>query len=342
MDYVIRRIYPFDQPEQEKLHRLLDREGISADRNLEYTVGLYDQGGRLAATGSYYKNTLRCLAVDGERRGEGLLNSIVSHLTAELAARGVFDIFLYTKYESAKYFRDLGFYPVAEVDRQVVFMENSKSAFPDYLKTLAKRKVPGENVGAIVMNANPFTLGHQYLTETASSECDVLHLFIVREDVSAFPFIIRKRLIREGTAHLKNVVYHDTGSYIVSHATFPSYFIQDSEEVTRAHARVDAAVFRRVAETLEIRTRYVGDEPFSFATNLYNLVMSEELPKYGVRLRIISRREDAGNTPISASRVRAMLKDGKLESLRQLVPETTFAFLVSPEGRDLAASIQGK
>lgn len=342
MDYEIRRIYPFDRTEQEKFLSLLAREGISADRNLDYTVGLYDVGGQLAATGSYYKNTLRCLAVDGERRGEGLLNIVVSHLTGELAARGVFDVFLYTKAEAAKYFRDLGFYPVAEVGRQVVFMENSKSAFPEYLAKLAEKKVPGERVAAIVMNANPFTLGHQYLAEKASSESDTLHLFIVREDVSAFPFAVRERLIREGTAHLKNLVYHDTGRYVVSNATFPSYFIQDSEEVTRAHARVDAAVFGKIAETLGIRVRYVGDEPFSFATNLYNQVMAECLPEYGVALRVITRREDGGSTPISASRVREMMKAGDLEPLRQLVPKTTYEYLASPEGRGLAASMRGK
>ncbi|MDI9520593.1 MAG: [citrate (pro-3S)-lyase] ligase [Bacillota bacterium] len=342
MNYEIRRIYSFDRAEQEKLLSLLKREGISADRNLDYTVGLYDARGQLAATGSYYRNTLRCLAVDGERRGEGLLNTIVSHLTEELATKNIFNVFLYTKTGNARYFTDLGFYPIAEVDRQVVFMENSRSAFPDYLAKLGKGKVSGKRIAAIVMNANPFTLGHQYLVETASSQADAVHLFIVREDISLFPFAVREKLVREGTAHLKNLVYHDTGSYIVSSATFPSYFIQDSEEVTRAHARVDAAVFQRIAAALDISVRFVGDEPFSFATNLYNQVMAECLPGYGIELKIISRREDEGNTPISATRVREMIKAGKTEQLQHLVPKTTYEYLISPDGQKLAASLQGK
>ena len=342
MQHEIRRIYPFDQAEQEKLRMLLAREGIAADRNLEYTAGVYNEAGKLAATGSYFKNTLRCVAVDEAFRGEGLLSSVVSHLTSELAARGVFDVFLYTKAEAAKYFEGLGFFRIAEVDRRVVFMENSKNAFPDYLAKISRMKLPGERVAAIVMNANPFTLGHQYLAEKASSECDVLHLFAVREDVSAFPFTVRERLIREGTSHLKNVIYHHTGSYIVSTATFPSYFISDSEEVTRAHARVDAAVFQKIAESLGITIRYVGEEPFSFATSLYNQVMSERLPEYGVELKIIRRREDSGNSAISASRVREYLLGNDLESLRQLVPKTTFDYLVSREGRELAGSMRGK
>ena len=56
------------------------------------------------------------------------------------------------------------------------------------------------------MNANPFTLGHQYLIEKASKENDILHLFIVSEDKSIIPFNIRKKLIIEGTKHLNNII----------------------------------------------------------------------------------------------------------------------------------------
>ena len=72
------------------------------------------------------------------------------------------------------------------------------------------------------MNANPFTLGHQYLVETAAASCDLLHLFIVSEDSSLVPFSVRKKLVMEGTAHLKNICYHESGPYIISSATFPS------------------------------------------------------------------------------------------------------------------------
>ncbi len=336
MEYNLRRIFPFDQESSEKHLALLKREGITADCNLEYTAGLFSPAGELLAAGSYYKNTLRCLAVDGRYRGEGLLNALVSHLTGELARRGVFELFLYARYDAARYFADLGFAPVAEVDRQVVFMENTRGAFDRYLKDISSRKVEARRAGAIVMNANPFTLGHQYLAQKAAGECDVLHLFVVREDISAFPYAVRDRLIREGTAHIRNIVYHHTGDYVVSSATFPSYFLRDSEEVTRAHARVDAAVFARIAGALGVTVRYVGDEPFSFATNLYNETMAERLPGAGVELVIIPRREDEGRTPISASRVREKLLAGDLEGLRPLVPETTFSFLASREGEEIA------
>ena len=72
------------------------------------------------------------------------------------------------------------------------------------------------------MNANPFILGYQYLIEKVSKENDILHLFIVSEDKSIIPFIIRKKLIIEGTKHLNTIIYYDSGPYIISISTFPS------------------------------------------------------------------------------------------------------------------------
>lgn len=86
------------------------------------------------------------------------------------------------------------------------------------------------------MNANPFTLGHLYLTERASAENDTVHLFMVSEDASLIPFKVRRRLVTEGTSHLDNIIYHDSGPYIISSATFPSYFQKDMDSVIESHA----------------------------------------------------------------------------------------------------------
>lgn len=39
-----------------------------------------------------------------------------------------------------------------------------------------------------------------------------------------------------GVAHLPNVVLHDSGPYIISNATFPSYFLKDEAAVIDGHA----------------------------------------------------------------------------------------------------------
>lgn len=46
-----------------------------------------------------------------------------------------------------------------------------------------------------MMNANPFTNGHRYLIQQAAAQCDWLHLFLVKEDSSRFPYEDRLDLV---------------------------------------------------------------------------------------------------------------------------------------------------
>lgn len=163
-----------------------------------WIIPVFDQDYHAVATGGCFGNTLRCMAVDHHHQGEGLMNEIVSHLVQRQFEQGHTHLFLYTKCSSAKFFGDLGFYEIARVEDQVVFMENKHDGFAHYLDQLAQSKVEAPRVAAVVMNANPFTLGHQYLVEKAAQENDLVHLFMVSEDASFFPYTVRKRLIMEG------------------------------------------------------------------------------------------------------------------------------------------------
>ncbi|MBQ9347274.1 MAG: adenylyltransferase/cytidyltransferase family protein, partial [Oscillibacter sp.] len=207
MAYGISEVRPGDRRALREIDALLDREGIRRDANLDHICAMYDDDYRVIATGSCFGNTLRCFAVSAEHQGEGLLNQIVTHLMEVQARRGNLHLFLYTKINASKFFADLGFHEIARVADTLVFMENRRDGFPGYLRSLSASKRPGKSA-ALVMNANPFTLGHQYLAETASAACDTLHLFVVSEDASLVPFSVRTRLVREGTAHLTNVVLH--------------------------------------------------------------------------------------------------------------------------------------
>ena len=189
------------------------------------------------------------------------------------------------------------------------------------------------------MNANPFTLGHRWLVEQAASQCDLLHLFVVTENASLVPFQARYQLVKEGVADIPNVLLHQTGSYMISSSTFPSYFIKDAGDVIQAQARLDIQVFKKIASTLGISARYVGEEPFSQVTSAYNQVMAEELPKDGIDCVIIPRREEAGR-PISASAVRQLIHEGRLEEIRPLVPDSTYRFFLTPEGEKVAEAIR--
>ena len=343
-DITISKIHPNDKSSNKMILKLLNAEGIKKDRNLDYTCAAYDSDYNIIGTGSCFGNTLRCLAVSNEHRGEGLTNKIISHLIEYQFARGNFHLFIYTKFSTYHLFKDLGFYEIVRIKDQIVFMENKKTGFNDYLKNLAKTKINYNNakkIAAIVMNANPFTLGHLYLIEKASKENDILHLFIVSEDKSIVPFNIRKNLIKEGTAHLSNIIYHDTGPYIISSSTFPSYFQKDEKDVIESHANLDIEIFVKIAKVLDISARYVGEEPTSLVTGIYNQLMEKKLPENGINCVVVKRKEIlGGNGVISASEVRKKIKEGKINDIKNMVPDCTYKFFSSEEGKNVVDKIK--
>lgn len=336
-EYTISKIYPSDKRAIDQIKGLLEQEGITLDANLDYICGMYDEDYNIIATGSCFGSTLRCFAVSKNHQGEGLLNQIITHLVDMQFDRGNMHLFLYTKANTAKFFEDLGFYEIARVSGTLVFMENRRDGFAGYLKRLEKTKTGGVSA-ALVMNANPFTIGHQYLVETAAAACDTLHLFVLSEDASLIPFAVRKKLVREGVAHLSNVVLHDSGSYIISNATFPSYFLKDENAVIDGHARLDLAVFTKIAQALNVTIRYVGEEPTSLVTGIYNNIMAQALPGAGIECRIVPRKE-AGGKAISASTVRQAIQQENWEALKTLVPQTTLDYFLSPASEPVRRSI---
>ncbi|ETP72005.1 cytidyltransferase-related enzyme [Lachnospiraceae bacterium JC7] len=375
-NYAISSVGKSDKYMMEQVENLLEREGIHLDKNLDYTAAMLDDDYNVIATGSCFGNTLRCMAVSSDHQGEALMNDIVSHLIEYQYSRGNYHLFMYTKCNTALFFNSLGFREIARMEESnIVFMENKRTGFRDYLENLRKESVEqlekmegdaaagylevlmadenagaesvapknmeGIKIGAVVMNANPFTLGHRYLVEKAMEGCDILHLFMVSEDASLVPFSVRKKLIEEGTSDLKNIIYHDSGSYIISSATFPAYFQKGDNAVIKSQAGIDLHVFEGIAGKLHVNARYVGDEPTSLVTGIYNDIMAEALPKAGVECHIIPRKESGGKA-ISASTVRKAIHDGDMDAIKDLVPETTYRFFTSDEAKPVVDRIKAE
>ena len=334
----IGEIASWDRRGTAQMDALLLNEGIRRDKNLDYSCGVFDDDGTLIATGSSFCNTLRCLAVSSAHRGEGLMNQVVSHLLEKQTERGNMHVFLYTKAANDRIFRDLGFAEIARVEGELVFMENRREGFPRYLRALEKTRREGTSA-AVVMNANPFTLGHRHLVERAAAENDWLHLFLLSEEAGPIPFAVRKRLVKEGTADLPNVILHDSGPYIISSATFPSYFLRDEDAAILAHAKLDLAVFGKIAAALGVTARYAGEEKSSHVTALYNRVMAEKLPETGVAFREVPRLALGGET-VSASTVRQAIHDGCFESVAAMLPESSRRYFESAEAAPVIAAIR--
>lgn len=328
-DYYLEEGSPFSPRKLKKLRLFLKEAGLDYDEEITYSVTVCSSKGSILACGSRHKNILKCLAVAEEYQGMGYLNIIMTRLTANAHTEGFSHLFLFTKPEYTAVFEDLGFYSILNTG-QIQFMENNSYGIRKYLKEEARgfERLPDNmTAGAIVMNANPFTLGHQYLVEEARKHCDILHVFVLSEETPPFPAADRLALVQEGCRHLPGVYVHGGSEYLISHATFPDYFMKDKKDAVSANGRLDLLVFcRYFKEAFHISRRFAGEEPFCPVTRAYNAQMQEILPDNGIEVFILPRHEVEG-IPVSATRVRKYLEEGNLEAIRPLVPDSTWLYL---------------
>ena len=179
--------------------------------------------------------------------------------------------------------------------------------------------------GVVVMNCNPFTLGHRYLIEQAAKQVERLFVMVVREDCSLFAYAERKAMVEQGVAHLENVTVIDGSEYAISQATFPTYFLKRLDDAADTQMLLDLDLFRRhIAPALGATVRFVGTEPTDRLTRRYNQLMHEVLAD----VREIVRLEKEGNA-VSASRVRKAMEQGDMSTIRQLVPPTTLPYIIA-------------
>lgn len=298
--------------------------GLEPDESVEQTVLIWDNE-QLIATGSRQGNLLKCLAVDNTHQGEGLLATILTALRQEAFRAGHQHLFLYTKPSNAFMFTQLFYYPVAQTG-DVLLMEDQKDGISNFIKDLIAEKHTGR-IGAAVMNCDPFTLGHQYLIETAAKDCDHLYVFVLSEDQGHFSAFHRMEMVKRGTAHLQNVTVLPTGPYLISGATFPTYFLKNRDNADVIHCQLDVEIFaKHFAPAFGIGCRYVGTEPLSNLTNRYNETLKATLPQRGIAVLEIPRLTFDG-TPVSATAVRAAYTRMDWDEIRKLVPETTYDYL---------------
>lgn len=303
---------------------LLAQTGLQEDNHFD-TAALIWEDDTLLATGCRKGNLLKCIAVSPDHQGEGLTATLLTQLQQEAFSQGHRHLFLYTKPKNRLQFSSLFFYPVAQT-QDVLLMENRRNGLSSFLDTLPPAPETG-TVGAAVMNCNPFTKGHRYLIETAASRCDHLFVFVLSEDGSRFSPVDRLMLVKEGTKDLPNVTVLPTGPYLISSATFPTYFLKERDKAPEIQCLLDIEIFARsYAPRLRITKRFVGTEPLSPMTNQYNAALKANLPSYGIAVEEIPRLEMDG-TPISASALRSFLDQGNVQAAAQLVPQTTLDYL---------------
>ena len=339
-----------------KVEGFLQANGLRME-TLDVYYTLQNTDGAILAGAGLAGDVIKCVAVAPEARSEGLVAPLVSHI---LSQHGSGNLKVFTKPENEAVFGSLGFHAIARAPLAIL-MENGRGleAYCACLKDtlLSSRPTEGSgeissSVGVVVMNANPFTLGHRYLLEQAAARVDRLVVIPVRTSY-AFPYTERLAMIKAGAPSGVTVV--EGSDYQISAATFPTYFLKDLSEAAETQMRLDLDLFaRHIAPALGATVRFVGSEPQDPLTARYNTLMQELLPLKVVeipRLKAEPVSEEnyflqgfaknqfssdpvkpinASHTAvISASAVRTALEQGSYARAAALCPESTRPYLMA-------------
>ena len=346
----ILELHPTIPRQRRQIEMFLQTNGLRYD-DVDYYAAIVDESSdEMIAGGGLKGSVIKCVAVADGHKGEAVANVIVSHLIAKANAEGCQCVKLYTKPDNRQLFESLSFRLIAE-SPNAILMETGVGGIEKYSEELRVKseelsvkseelRVKGEElkndesvvsnarkpIGAIVMNANPFTLGHRFLVEQSSELVERLYVVVVREDCSMFSYNERKAMVSQGVRDIGNVVVVDGSDYAVSAATFPTYFLKQLSDATDTQIILDLDLYRRrIAPALGATIRFFGSEPTDPLTRRYNELMHQQLGEEHVHE--IQRKQQEGSA-ISASRVRKAMMEGCLWDAIQLVPPTTIPYII--------------
>ena len=355
----IQTLNPATPRQRQRIEAFLKRNGLRID-DMNYYAAMLDDDGEMIAGGGLKDDVIKCVAVDDAHKGEAIANTLVSHLISHANQEGYGCIKLFTKPKNRQLFESLSFRLLADAP-EAILMETGIGGISNTVEALKKIKEESEKykeynkeckedskkckentsylntstpqhlnttmqpTGCIVMNCNPFTLGHRYLIEQAAKQVEQLYVMVVREDCSLFAYTERKAMVEQGVADIENVSVIDGSDYAISRATFPTYFLKRLDDAADTQMLLDLDLFRRhIAPALGATVRFVGTEPTDQLTRRYNQLMHEALKD----VREINRLEKDGNA-VSASRVRKAMEEGDMNTIRQLVPPTTLPYIIA-------------
>lgn len=328
--FQIHKILLSDSHQLNLLTAFLEQNDLHFETDIETAFGVFDRPDRLLACGCAAGNLLKCFAVHPSLRGQNALGELVSSLMQDRFESGYYELMVITRSHNRLLFEQCGMHTVAEA-AGVVLLENQSGGPERYAASVLKEHPhPAQTrAGCIVMNCNPFTKGHRYLIQKAAGCCDLLYIFVVETDRSIFSSNDRLRMVQEGCRDIANAVVVKSGPYMISSATFPSYFLKEGEDAAALQSALDITLFaQRLAPPLCICRRFAGEEPADPVTARYNEAMRSILPQYGIAFIEIPRLSDASGGVISASRVRTLLRtQGLTQEVLDLVPETTAVYL---------------
>lgn len=300
---------------------LLDKEVIYEDVDASYVIR---NAGDIIATVSVKKNLIKFFYIDEAYQGEGLAIELINSALEDIISKGYRTYFVFTKAKNENIFTSLSM-DVIEKTEDVVLLEGGFFKYADWIQNI-KKDLDKDEYSAIVMNANPLTLGHEYLVDKALEEARDLIIFVLEEDASYFSTKDRYKIVKNHYHNNGRVHVYKSGPYIISRATFPTYFLKKDTDKLKVYTELDAKIFaKRIAKDLNIKKRYFGTEPIDKVTEKYNEMMKKILFEYGVESEFIERKK-INDEYISASKLREGLETD-FESIKKYLSQDVYEYL---------------
>lgn len=297
--YYVDRVIKGSSSETALSEFLLERDVIYEDLDESYIIR---DAGEIIATVSVKKNLIKFFYIDDKYQGEGLAIELINSALEEIIAKGYRSYFVFTKAKNENIFTSLSMDTIEKTE-DVVLLEGGFFKYKDWIEII-KKDLDKDEYNAIVMNANPLTLGHEYLVDKALENDRDLIIFVLEEDASYFSTKDRYEIVKKHYQDNNRVHVYKSGPYIISRATFPTYFLKKDTDKLKVYTELDAKIFaRRIAKDLNIKKRYFGTEPIDKVTEKYNEMMKKILCEYGIATEFIERKTIDGEV-ISASKVR--------------------------------------
>ena len=111
---------------------------------------------------------------------------------------------------------------------------------------------------------DPITKGHEDIVRRAARLFDEVVVLVAHNAEKSYLFSKEERCLfcRKTFADLPNVTVLPTGPYLISSATFPTYFLKDRENAEAIHCLLDIEIFcKYYVPKFGITRRYVALVP---------------------------------------------------------------------------------
>lgn len=323
-------------PEERDLQiSFLNSLNLHYEVDITYSILVYD-GELLIGTASLADNIMKCFGVSLSHTGQNITGLMFKHLVDKLREKKIYHYFVFTSPENEEIFKSFHMHRII-LTMNTVLLEGGSHILDELQKLKKYYFLDDEKKSCIIMNANPMTNGHLYLIEEARKQSKHLIVFVVSEDVSTFSFKARFNIIKEATKDMEDVTVVPSLQYLVSRMSFPKYFLKEDTLIKDEQTLIDVLIYKEYYKKIfNIERRFLGEEPFSPNTAKYNKVLKDHL---GKGVEIVPRKE-LNNTPISASFIRKLIKENRINELSDYVPKATINYLQSNDGQEVITYIQ--